>query len=775
MAVLLLAVLVNYVFLEVDRSQSSNSSLVAQKLRDEIEINKVSIDILRKRILEGSEESFEELTLATRYPYYIFSNRQLKFWSVHDYDPNYRDIIGDEPFKYTEIPRGKFVTQKETFEFNNAVYEIAFLIPLIEDFSIVNDYLQKSYNERIFVSLDFDLVSFHEDDSYRAITIEEQELFYVAFGKNYNVFTAPEITTLILLTVLSFVFAGIFIWKWVAELKESGRIWEGFLLLCISLVIIRGSMLLLSFPFDFIYIDLFDPRHYASSWINPSLGDLILNLICLLIIGIFVFSNFLRIRIIRSIITKSSRSKFIFATLAFFFTFFWLQMHYLIMRTLNYDSEWSMDITQNLDFDFYKFLGFAIFCLSLTIYFLFTHVSVRLFDRLTNRYSNSQFISVLIGLLLFIALSLVLQWDYLWVVVINLAFMVVISLSNVSRYITKLQFLTFIYIFTYGIPGSIIGVYANYEFDQSESSANVARLANQLLVERKFFTEIQLTDLINEIKEDRFIRDRLGSPYASKLLIEKKIRREYLSELDQFDVDIYAFNPKGEPFEEFKYYDNYFDVKVVNGIYQTDREDLYFIEQSQGQSTSQYMVFIDIEYRTDVVGHLLLNLKQKRLVPNSVFPLLINENKYSPPIENIQRYSYGVFVNGLLQYNSGDFNYRRYLEDFKTSNYELFDNNVEISDYIHRAYGDEGRFVIISYEDTKSEQLITNFSFLFLVYIISILIFLIVIALYQSVKQIKLNYAARIQLYLNFAFFHSFDHCQRNRGEHHCSDIQNQS
>ena len=55
------------------------------------------------------------------------------------------------------------------------------------------------------------------------------------------------------------------------------------------------------------------------------------------------------------------------------------------------------------------------------------------------------------------------------------------------------------------------------------------------------------------------------------------------------------------------------------------------------------MYFIEIEDRRQIIGYVLLDLTQKRFVPNSVFPLLVNENLYSQQVEGSEQFSYGVF------------------------------------------------------------------------------------------------------------------------------------
>ncbi|NJN25245.1 MAG: HAMP domain-containing histidine kinase [Cyclobacteriaceae bacterium] len=244
------------------------------------------------------------------------------------------------------------------------------------------------------------------------------------------------------------------------------------------------------------------------------------------------------------------------------------------------------------------------------------------------------------------------------------------------------------------------------------------------------------------------------SPFASKLIIEKKIRREYLNNLDKFDIQIFVFNSRGEPFEQFNLNESYHSLKARLSEYKTETEGLYFINQARGQATTRYMDFIEIKDRGQVIGYVLIDLRQKRLVPNSVFPLLLNENLDAQQIEGTEQYSYGVFIGKELQYNYGAFNYRKNLDAFVEHSDKLLEKGVKIQEYYHRAYlGDNNRFVIVSSKVPTLSSRFANFSFLFLIHIFTILLILFVVAFYQGARHVKLNYSAKIQLYLNFAFF----------------------
>ncbi len=742
-----------YFFISKQNQPEKNAIRITNKLTNEIEYIEPIIKEIGSIISSESNLTFNALLKPCKYPYYMFSNKRVVFWSNNLFSPIGRDILGEFTLRFIETTRGKFIVRKEVFLHENKPLEVVFLIPLTESSAVVNEYLKNTYNEHIFTDPNFEIQG-SSSEEYQDISIDGKYLFSVKFGNTYTNSDRVSSAIIIALILISFLFLGIFVKSQLKVFVKEKQIINGFVFLLSSIIIIRSLMLITRFPLDFVYIDLFDPKYYASSLVNPSFGDLLLNLISLLFLGIYIFNHFLKSDGVKRMLKGTNRSKVITAGICFFFSFFWLAVHHQTMKTLNVDSQWSMDISQQLEFNYLKVISYALFFISVVVYFLFAHISFRLVNKLTQHSKYGIYFAMLIGVVAFLLFALILRWDFEVVMGVNLVFFLIINHFKLTRFIGKIQYLTFIYFFSFGLPGAIIGVYANYQYYQSSTNFNKSRLANQLLVERNFFTELQLDDVSRLIKEDFFIQKRLFSPFASKLIIEKKIRREYLNNLDKFDIQIYVFNSRGEPFEQFNLKENYFDFKSKLSEFKTETEGLYFINQARGQATSRYMDFIEISDRDQVIGYILLDLRQKRLVPNSVFPLLLNENLDAQLIDGTERYSYGVFHGKELQYNYGEFNYRKNLAAFVENADQLFEKSVHIQGYNHKAFlGENNRFVIVSAKEPTLVSRFANFSFLFLIYIFTILLILFVVTFYQQVQHVKLNYSAKIQLYLNFAFF----------------------
>lgn len=754
-AFFLVAVAYKYFFVTVKNTPQQNTNIVSLKLEKEVNSIEGIIADIKSTITTSESLPFNSLLQESRYPYYVFLNKRIIFWSNNLFTPKYnRDVLGDFSLSYVEVTKGKYIVRKEQLIHENKSYEIVFFIRLTEHPAVVNEYLKSTYNKNIFTDSKIEIIPVSNNPDYQIIELRGKKLFSLKIGNTYSNTEQNSRSVIILLIVFSFAFISLFIKKQLDEYVKDRSINLGFLFLLSCIIILRSLMLLTGFPFDFVYIDLFDPKHYASSFVNPSLGDLLLNLVSLLILGFYIFNNFLRSSVVKNILTGSKRTRFIVAVSCIFMSFFWLAIHHQTMKTLNYDSQWAMDITQNLDFNYLKLIAFFIFFISVVVYFLFAHVCFRLYIQLVQHDRKKYLFTLAAGLVLFFIFSLVIRLDYIVAITVNLLFFLIIRFFNLPKFIGKIQYLTFIYFFSFGLPGAVIGLYANFQYNRSNTDFNESRLANQLLVESNFFTELELDDVAKKIKDDIFIQKRVFSPYASKLIIETKIRREYLNGLNKFDIEIYVFNSRGEPFEQFNLKDNYHDLKSRLSEYKTDTEGLYFISQARGQATTRYMNFIEIEDREQIIGYVLLDLRQKRLVPNSVFPLLLNENLYAQQIAGTEQFSYGVFNGSEVQYNYGEFNYLKNLTAFADNAEVMFNESVRISGFNHKAFMGEGnKFVIVSAKEPTLGARFANFSFLFLVYVFSILFILIIVTLYQSIKQIKLNYATKIQLYLNFAFF----------------------
>ncbi len=752
---LLTAIILHYFFITQKQDSGQLVSMIETKIAREI--SNITLDVERIKGSLGSNPapSFSDMPDGLGYPCFIYYNKRLVFWSENRFIPKYRQIEGDYSIRLIESSRRFFIAVKYTNVVSNKLQEIIGIIPLTAKTNIVNDFLKNEYNEQVFSDGDFKLLSSYDNDGIAVLGPDDQLLFRVQLGSTYH-YSSPVIVYFIKGMVFFFLFfLGMSFIALGQYYTLNSQYERGFIVLLVSLLAVRVVMILTNFPYSFIKIDLFDPGNYASAAINPSLGDLMLNLLALGGMALFAFKYYYKSLWYKRIRLSSIPVKHIVSIILIFLTYFWLNLHYLLVRSLSFDSQWSMDITENMEFSYLKLIGYGLFFLSGVIYFLFTHISFKLFFRLNDVHKIGSLFIFIGGTALFVLFSLINDSDFSVILIVNVIFYTLLLLFQLPNYVNRIQFLTFVYFFVSGIPAAVTGAYANFKYNQESVLINKERLATQLLIENDPVTEFLLTDAADKIRNDVFVQIRIYSPYASKSIIKQKIKREYLGNyLEQYDAQIFVFNSKGRPFEVGHDQSDYFQLMDQVQDFKTEIPGLYFINELDKSFAKRYLYFIEIKRYNRVAGYVLLDLKLKRFVPNTVYPLLLSDNRYSYRPDILKGLSYGIFDGARLVINHGAFNYRKNMDIHLLDNPQLLSKGVIDRKFHHYGFKSEGtKMVVISSKVYPGMNMLANFSFLFLIFIGSILVILILMALYSRVYKIHQNFATRIQLYLNFAFF----------------------
>lgn len=183
----LCALAYKFFFITIENTPERNARVVSEKLAQEINSIEGSISILKSTITTSERPTFNSLLHESKYPYYVFSNKRVIFWSNNLFTPKYnRDVLGEFRLSYLETSKGKYLARKEQFTHEIRSYEIVFLIPLEEEFSIVNEYLKNTYNEKIFTDSNIEIAREAHDEDHQIISIKDQELFSVKFGNTYS-------------------------------------------------------------------------------------------------------------------------------------------------------------------------------------------------------------------------------------------------------------------------------------------------------------------------------------------------------------------------------------------------------------------------------------------------------------------------------------------------------------------------------------------------------------------------------------------------------------
>jgi two-component system nitrogen regulation sensor histidine kinase NtrY len=163
-------------------------------------------------------------------------------------------------------------------------------------------------------------------------------------------------------------------------------------------------------------------------------------------------------------------------------------------------------------------------------------------------------------------------------------------------------------------------------------------------------------------------------------------------------------------------------------------------------------VLVPVKRRNLVVGNVLIELSLKRIIPENVYPELLVDNRFQQAYRP-RELSYAVISSSQIEYSAGSFNYETLIGS-ELANVDLYSEGIFRGGYLHVGVEDvSGRLAIVSSPALPFMYRLADFSFLVLLGIGAVLVFLLIEGVVHYSGSKNLFFSARIQLILNLAFF----------------------
>ena len=734
---------------------SGNKELYLNRIKEnykrESGIADEAINTLKNKLTSDGGVSFSKLLTEDKYPVFLYADEKLVYWSHHQFDINYDDIQGFFVEKCIQTENAIYVVKKSIDKIENVQYDIVSLIPVNFSFDIENKYLKSELNPDIFptqgvnISIGKDSGDFQVSNSYNTY------LFSVNFTNTFSYFAEKE-WIILFFTAAFTIFLLLFINKQISSLLKKGYVKATFFFLLFSILALRGLMIYFQVPQKIIETDIFSSEIYSSSYLNQSIGDLFLNILCASILVAFISKNLSGLINIKGLLKLNSSFKDFISVNLVILTYFSLYSIFLILQNIYFNSEITLDITSEFNFlQPVKLLCLLTFVLSVIIYFLVCNI----FSKILLKIGQSLYkitIVFVIGSLIFYAISLFLKIENIVIFNVNAIYFASITYFNFPAFLNRTNYSTFIYLFYCSLCAAIIGAYAIYLFDQTRDLDNKNKYANLLLIENDPLGEFSLSQIVQKITEDQSIKNSFISKPIDSDIIKRKVKRDFITRyFDKYDLEIRLFDAMGEPIAGNVNYN------VLRRIYNqkkftTDYKDVFFANEL-ATGKNKYICLIQLERTDTIVGHMMLDFVLKKSIPNSIYPPFVD--KRFEDLRRYKDYSYSIYLVDRLMYSYGDYNYdNKFLSLFEHEK-GFFRTEIETEDHKHfRVPGEKNKNIIISSEKYPPKNILSNFSFFFLV-LVFCMMFLILYINYSPGKKdaISLNFSTRIQLYLNLAFF----------------------
>jgi signal transduction histidine kinase len=719
-----------------------------QKSISEREI--ISTDILNTTFLEYkksgvnklfSNEQLSENSIQNGISVFIFKNDTLIFWSdnkvqidnIYNYDFGQKRIL--------LLKNGWYeINKKEVGEI-----KILSLLLIKNEYGYENDYLTND----LFNS-ESELGKTEISTNKRRHNIFNQNGQFL-FSVKYQKINLPDDIDSIVVFILflaGFIFFISFLYYLHLRIFKNSKNKNIAIVAFISeVLILRIVIFYLKIPDQLFASKIFSPFFYANSEFLPSFGDLLINVIVLLIFSIVVYRNVI------VDIEKYKKNNTIFSViicLSILLTVIaFLGIAYL-MRSLIVDSTISFDLNNIFSISFISIVGFVIIStLLLSFYFLTSNL-------INASYKNSFSLIILIVTVLFIAFIVAIFLNNRIFLYINLATVVLYILGlwllkdskQVSKSITRATYLIVLF--------SLFSTILLYKYNDFKENEKRKSLAQRLSSSNDFIAEYLYKGLEKKVLADKNLKHYLNDIEPDGNKVTDYVTAKYFNGYwDKYKVQITLCRSNDsltvQPNNQSVNCNEFFSDLIKSIGRPTEDPNLSILNYETGGNS--YIAGLKI--KNDSLSHvsLFIELNSKFIPKGLGYPELLIDKKIFINTD-LSNYSYAKYKNSELIDAYG-----KYFYGIKDE--QNISNGENVSFYNSNGYNhllykiDDLNSIIISKKNGNVFEIVAVFSYLFFFYAFFVVLFIFISRIPRN-ERIVLNFKNRLQISMISVIFLSF-------------------
>ncbi|MGW8123502.1 ATP-binding protein [Roseivirga echinicomitans] len=719
---------------------------ITANVKAQLSILDKEVKSVENRAIVDLSRLFNRLEVSDEFPIFIYEEGEIIYWSTNRFVPKYGTLEGLFHYRYLEIGNDKFIVKKTTINSaQNRIVEIYGFLPLKSDVPITAYFASTGLNEKIFGKSNYSLSADKNQPENNQIYTQQGIYLFSFAGTDLMKIDYPNYAAFIILMfalcIFFYVRAAFF---YSALLNNKGKPMLALGLLTLMLFTLRALMIRFQLPYSVRAFDLFDPFHFAANYSEPSLGDLLLNQICLLVIVVYGFLHFHD----RNGSTKYDWKFFALLTLSVF-SFYYLTFE---LNSLLSNSQWKLDIAKDNSLSIYKLINYFVIFVQGVMFFLLTQLAATRLTYLNNKLPI--YVGLAFALLASVVIGSVFKEQMFAYLIIYIIYLVLIVRLKFPFEIKRLSYNTFLYFFTASFAVALVSTLVLAEDIKKVDRQDKVSIATELLTNKDVTAEYLLGEAKKKIEKDILIQANISNLFSPKQLIRQRIRRSYLGEyFDKYDIEIMLFNGSGRPINNTETNEYASFSMFSQDEYRTDQEGVYFLNFRFPAISNHYYVFMDIERYETVVGRIIIHLVKKEQLNNSILPRLLFDETSN--VADNGHFNYALFQNDEIASSVGDFNYERDFPRKWKDDPDLFGKGILVSGYTHLAVKgrDASEYFIISSPRYPTRFVITNFSLFFLFIVGMIILVFLASALFYNLRKRTVTITAKVQILLNFAFF----------------------
>lgn len=751
------------IFLSQYQSYSHSPKKVQEKISSELlskEKTFISLtadtSTLFKLINNKSFNPVKQEQIKLPFGFFIYANgstetkNDLLFWNSNKYSVQKDELKKGDGHYFVNYQNGSFEIIKKTVQLHNKSYILLGVLPIRWHFFIENKYLKTSFDNLKVVH------NFYEISANKVglpiYNIKNEPLFYIQQKKDFLHEGYDWLT--IVLRIFSVICIFFYLQKISKSLVTNKGFVTGFIFLLCSILLLRLISYFFPFPFDFKGLPLFDPSIYASNFIHPSLGDLLINNILVFWMAVFYQKNYRKERISKKSIQERKISPYIYLFLQLLITFLGAN----IIRSLIQDSKISFDVSNFFSLTIYSLIGFIILGIcTLNFYKLSSLIFEKIFSFSTGFFSQILFVisaGLLLQFFLFNSINTLADLCILcWLVIFILIVNVIRNKVNFLNSKSSVDIFWILY-FSLSVAFLVTSQFHQTEFEQRKKWAE--KLIEQADPESEPLLKIATTNFNDDFLSNNF--NRLTQEYSNKYIKDSLTNENFSGYLNKYDTRIYFFDSLYKPlFNDDTSSFLLLKTTILNQSKETSIANLYILNSQENKQG--YIYEKKITTRNFTQGYLFVTVKPKRYKSEALYPELFRQVQDLSSDFNTS-YAFAIYLNGKLINRFNDYNFSTQLDSslLKGKNIEKRNSNGFTELWYKN---NNGKTIIIARKSSFLVDVVTLFAYLFCIFLL-LVVFIrasnYIIQLLKKEKKIQhiLQLNIRTQIHATIIFISIF-------------------
>jgi two-component system nitrogen regulation sensor histidine kinase NtrY len=642
---------------------------------------------------------------------------ELRFWSSYKAFPEHVAKVR-EGTSIIQLHNGWY----EVIKKRSGKHSIVFLLDIKAQYSVENKYLENRISPKLCPDNSLTLASFTDSDVYGIKDLNGRLLFEVKLLPNYHssVFSNTEIW----LWVLGLFSLCLFFNAFCALLVRNGHLLLATALIVLFFLVFRLTDLQFGwFNHQFAYA-LFDPKVFGQSFLLPSLGDFLVNIVSVTWVILFIYTYKDKYKLPDWLKQNKRAGILLHLLFLFFFALMGVLIDQVFFGLIN-NSKINLDITNIINLGWISWVSISILCLVWFNTYLLASILMTLTLQLKVP-NKARLFAFLVAFAFYLLLKMDIEFSIFFA-----AYSLFIFLLGWNIYIQENKFYVYIYALIFFCLAFISALkYLKYNDIKEEGRRYSVAEKLQSTDDPKVYATIQSVE--NNISTDRFISRYFDAGVERpQLMLENYIKNKFLDGyLSQFGYKILDYSNEElqdtAPNEKLSHYQDLVrsgSVKISTFFYRINDTFGY----------QNYFAIIPIFNNARLRGTIVIELESQQYNYSSQFPELLMDGK-SRREDDYGNYSFAFYNKGKLVKQSGKYTYKLSGDDFKHVKTPAYLNDDQgFNHLVFKASPD--KLIIISKERVSAVLRLATLSFFFLVFIIFSSVLYILIWIVKNIDE----------------------------------------